>query len=349
MNNSKGIVATVAVAFVIAIGAMVGSTANAATATVPLGTAASFSVLGGQAVTNTGATTTDGDVGVSPGASVGAWPPGTVGGAIHAGDAVAQQAQNDLTTAYNNAAGRTPFTVVGGDLVGQTLVGGVYRGGTLGLSGALTLDGKNDPASVWIFQTPATLITGSSSRVSFINGASPCNVFWQVGSSATLGTGSTFVGTIMALTKVTVTTGVTVYGRALARNDAVTLDNDRFLTLACSGGAQVPIPPTRPPFTIAPGSTPTPVPSAMTTFTPAPVATPTRPPATAPTTAPTATPASAPVAVVAPSAAPAAPVAVAGVQSLPSTSTDPADDLTIVGVALAGFGILLLRRPLRHL
>ncbi|HAF10278.1 MAG TPA: hypothetical protein DCK98_09385 [Chloroflexi bacterium] len=320
---------------------MAGTAANAATSTVPLGTAASFSVLGGLAVTNTGPTTTDKDVGVWPGTSVGAWPPGIVGGALHAGDAVAQQAQSDLTTAYNNAAGRTPFTVVGGDLVGQTLVGGVYRGGTLGLTGVLTLDGQNDPASVWIFQTPATLITGSSSLVSFINGASPCNVFWQVGSSATLGTGSTFVGTIMALTKITVTTGVTVYGRALARNDAVTLENDRFLTSVCASALN--IPPTRPPFT--PGPTATPVPAPMTTFTPAPAATPiaTAASSVGPTTAPTA----APVAAV-PTVKPAA---VAGTQRLPSTSTnDPAGPLTMLGVALTGIGILLLRgRTTRHL
>ncbi|MEK6226125.1 MAG: ice-binding family protein [Chloroflexota bacterium] len=321
MKNSKALAATVVIALIIAIGAMAGTAANAATSTVPLGTAASFSVLGGLAVTNTGPTTTDKDVGVWPGTSVGAWPPGIAGGAIHAGDAVAQQAQSDLTTAYNNAAGRTPFTVVGGDLVGQTLVGGVYRGGTLGLTGVLTLDGQNDPASVWIFQTPATLITGSSSLVSFINGASPCNVFWQVGSSATLGTGSTFVGTIMALTKITVTTGVTVYGRALARNDAVTLDNDRFLTSVCASALN--IPPTRPPFTVAPSATPIAAPTA----TPIGAATPTAAPTVAPTAAPT-----------------------VHLTVLPSTSTAESwGPLALLGLALASFGaLLLLRRPLRN-
>src|SRR6185503_2986385 len=159
-------------------------------------------------------------------------------------------------------------------LGGLTLVGGVYDsgGGILDLTGTLTLDGQNDPSSVWVFKASSSLVTASSSRVSFINGASPCRVFWQVTSSATLGTGSTFVGTIMALQSITVADSVTVYGRALAQNGLVSLINDRFLSLACAGGASVPIPPTRPPFTVAPSATPTIAPTTTPIATVAPTA-----------------------------------------------------------------------------
>ena len=338
MNNTGPIVAMVGIAFVLAIGALAGHTANAATATVSLASAANYSVLAGTAVTNSGPTTTDGSVGVSPGSSVSGFPPGIAGGSIHTADGNSGAAQSDLLIAYNDAAGRTPFLTVTGDLGGQTLVGGVYRGGGLGLTGVLTLDGQNDPASVWIFQAASGLTTASGSYVSFINGASPCNVFWQIGSSAALGTGSTFVGTIMALTSITLADSVTVYGRALARNGNVTLINDRFLSSACAS-APLLIPPTRPPFTIAPSAAPT----ATATVTPAATPIATAASSVTPTTAPT----PAPIAAV-PTAAPAA---VAGTQGLPSTSTgDPSDPLTVLGVALAALGILLLRsRPIPHL
>lgn len=334
--NSKAVVAIAAIALIIAIGALAGRTVNAATPAVGLGTAGTFSVLAGTAVTNTGPTTVDRDVGVHPGTSVTGFPPGIVGGTTHTGDGVALQAQSDLVIAYNDAAGRTPFSVVTGDLGGQSLGGGVYRGGALGLTGVLTLDGQNDPSSVWIFQAASSLVTASTSYVSFVRGASPCNVFWQIGSSATLGTGSTFVGTIMALTSITVADGVTIYGRALARNGNVTLINDRFLTSACAA-APLLIPPTQPPFTVAPSITPTVAPTA----TPAAAA--------SPSPAPTATP-GATVAVAAPTVAPTAAPAAAG-RGLPSTSTgDPLGPLTILGTALAGIGCLLLvRRPVRHL
>ena len=338
MNNTGPIVAMVGIAFVLAIGALAGHTANAATATVSLASAANYSVLAGTAVTNSGPTTTDGSVGVSPGSSVSGFPPGIAGGSIHTADGNSGAAQSDLLIAYNDAAGRTPFLTVTGDLGGQSLVGGVYRGGGLGLTGVLTLDGQNDPASVWIFQAASGLTTASGSYVSFINGASPCNVFWQIGSSAALGTGSTFVGTIMALTSITLADSVTVYGRVLARNGNVTLINDRFLSSACAS-APLLIPPTRPPFTIAPSAAPT----ATATVTPAATPIATAASSVTPTTAPT----PAPIAAV-PTAAPAA---VAGTQGLPSTSTgDPSDPLTVLGVALAALGILLLRsRPIPHL
>jgi hypothetical protein len=212
----------------------VPSGADAAEAPVGLGTAASYSVLGGQTVTNTGPTKLSGDLGVSPGTAITGFPPGTVGGATHAGDAQAAKAQSDLTIAYNDAAGRALTASVAGDLVGKTLTAGVYKStGPLGLTGTVTLNGQGNPNAVFIFQIASTLITASASHVSLLNGAQACNVFWQVGSSATLGTTSSFKGTIMALTSIAVQTGALVQGRALARNGAVTLDNDTFTAAKC--------------------------------------------------------------------------------------------------------------------
>ena len=208
-------------------------------APVGLGTAAPFAVLAGTpGVTNTGNTTITGNVGIDPAASVTGFPPGTVNGTIHTADAVALQAKVDLVTAYNAAAGRTPVTAVAaGKLGGKTLVGGVYSGDALALTGTLTLDGQNDPNSVWVFQAASTLVTASTSKVALIRGANPCNVFWQVTSSATLGSGSTFVGTIMAMTTITMANGVTVNGRALARNGAVTLINDKINNSSCTAAS----------------------------------------------------------------------------------------------------------------
>jgi len=231
LTLSAGMAVTLAIGMLAA-----GQTAYAAgPAPVGLGTAAPFAVLAGvPGVTNVGPTTITGDVGVDPAASVTGFPPGTVNGTIHTADAVALQAKVDLVTAYTAAAGRTPVTAVaGGTLGGQTLVGGVYGGDALALTGTLTLDGQNDPNSVWVFQAASSLITASTSTVALIRGASPCNVFWQVTSSATLGSGSTFVGTIMALTSITMADSVTVNGRALARNGTVTLINDK-ISNSCS-------------------------------------------------------------------------------------------------------------------
>ena len=222
---------TVAMAAIAAVG--VGPAA-AATAPVGLGTAGSFAVLAGSTVTNTGPSVINGDLGVSPGTSITGFPPGLVNGTQHSADAVALQAQKDLTIAYNDAAGRAPTATVTADLGGQTLVAGVYTGTTLSLTGTLTLDAQGNPNAVFIFQSAKTLITASASRIVLINGANPCNVFFQVGSSATLGTNSVFVGTILALTSITANTGATVAGRLLARNGAVTLDSNTITRPNCS-------------------------------------------------------------------------------------------------------------------
>jgi hypothetical protein len=218
--------------------------ASAGAATVGLGTADSFSVLGGSAVTNTGPSVLEDDLGVAPGTAISGFPPGLVGGAVHANDAVAQQAKSDLVTAYDDAAGRSSTATVSGDLAGRTLVGGVYTSATsLGLSGDLVLDAQGDPNAVFVFQAGSTLTTASGSRVLLIGGAQACNVFWQVGSSATLGSATAFTGTILALTSISLTTAATVDGRALARNGAVTLDTNVFTSSACvvtRGGPDTP-------------------------------------------------------------------------------------------------------------
>jgi hypothetical protein len=198
---------------------------------VPLATAGNYAVIAAATVTNTGPSWITGQIALSPGTSVTGFPPGTSGHQDVANGA-AVQARVDLTAAYNNAAGQTPFTTLSGDLGGRTLVAGTYRSGG-GLTGTLVLDGGGVTTGVWIFQMPSTLITAASSRVTLINGAQPCDVFWQVGSSATLGTSTTFVGNILANTSITMTTGATLNGRALAGaiapSGAVTLDTNRII------------------------------------------------------------------------------------------------------------------------
>ena len=244
--------------------------AAAQQAPVGLGTAASFAVLAGTTVTNTGPSVISGDVGVSPGTAVVGFPPGIVNnGTIHAADAVAAQAQADATTAYNDAAGRSTTVTVTADLAGQTLVSGVYTGATLGLTGTVTLDAQGDPNAVFIFQAASTLITASSSVVALTNGADACNVYWQVGSSATLGTNSTFVGTVLALTSVTATTSATINGRLLARTGAVTLDSNVITNSACGSSTSTTTTTTQAPTT----TTQAPTTQAPTTTTQAPTAT----------------------------------------------------------------------------
>jgi len=216
---------------------VIASVALGAQATVGLGTADTFAVLAGSTVTNTGTSVISGNVGLDPGSAITGFPPGIVNaGTIHVDDAVAQQAQSDLTTAYNDAAGRSSTATISSDLAGLTLTPGVYTSATsLGLSGNLTLDAQGDPSAVFIFQAGSTL-TASNAQITLTGGAQACNVFWQVGSSATIGTGSQFVGVIMALDSISMNTGATLDGSALARNGAVTLQSNVITTATCATG-----------------------------------------------------------------------------------------------------------------
>lgn len=223
--------------------------------TVDLGTAENFAVLAGTEITNVPTSVITGDVGLSPaaGGNYAGLTDAEVTGTIYAVDgagpagsvnnpALLTTAKNNLTTAYLDAAGRTPnqtFTATDNQLGGQTLAPGVYafpHADTANLTAAnpLVLDAQGDPNAVFIFQASSDLITASGSTVSLINGAQACNVFWQVTSSATLGTGSTFVGTIMALTSIAVESEVDIEGRALARNGAVTLIADTITSAVCA-------------------------------------------------------------------------------------------------------------------
>ena len=210
--------------------AIASLSAYATAINVDLGTADPFAVLAGSTVTNTGATTIHGSLGLWPGTAITGFPPGSVsGGTIHATDAVALQAQRDLTTAYNFAAGEAcSSNLTGQDLGGLTLTPGVYCfASSAQLTGALTLNALGNSNAVFVFQIGSTLTTASSSSVVFTNGGQGDSVFWQVGSSATLGTTTDFAGNILALTSITLDTGAKIgCGRALARNGAVTMDTN---------------------------------------------------------------------------------------------------------------------------
>jgi HD-GYP domain-containing protein (c-di-GMP phosphodiesterase class II) len=195
---------------------------------VSLGSAANFAVLAGSTITNTGSTSITGNVGLSPGTAVTGFLGGLLDVTVYADNGVASQAKTDLADAYADAAGRPSTNTIPVELGGTTQTPGVYESpaGTFGITGTVTLDAKGDPNAVFIFKAASTLITASGSRVKLINGAQAANVFWQVGSSATLGTYSVLRGNVMALASITVTTGTTVDGRMLARTGAVTLDSD---------------------------------------------------------------------------------------------------------------------------
>lgn len=207
-----------------------------------LGAAQSFGVLADSTITNTGATVITGDLGLSPGTSVTGFPPGTVTGTQHITDATAAQAEIDATVAYLALAAQVPFVdLTGQDLGGLTLVPGNYKfSSSAQLTGALTLNAGGDPSSTWVFQIGSTLTTASASSVVLAGGAVAGNVFWQVGSSATLGTTTAFKGTIIAQASITANTGAAVDGRLIALTGAVTLDDNAITvpapaTLATTG------------------------------------------------------------------------------------------------------------------
>ncbi|HXN49670.1 MAG TPA: ice-binding family protein [Bryobacteraceae bacterium] len=207
-----------------------------------LGSAGSYAVLAGTTVTNTGPTIVNGNLGVWPGTAVTGFGPGRVNGTEDAGDVAAQHAQASLNIAYNEAAGRTSvaITQLAGDLTGRTLTPGLYKStSTLSLAGTLTLHGSG----VYIFQIASGLTVGTGAKVVLSGGATSGNVFWQVGSSATLGTTADFKGTILALTSISLATGATLDGRALAQHGAVTLDTNT-VTLPLQNTVVVILPPT---------------------------------------------------------------------------------------------------------
>lgn len=231
-------------------GAFLPNAAMALPTPVHLGSSASFAVLGGAGITVAGAvnsTTITGDIGTFPTTSITGLGNVVLNGVNQAGDAVTQNAKNDLVTAYNTAAGNLATTTYSPifDLGGLTLPSGVYYDPTsFGVTGTLTLDAGGDPNAVWIFQAGSSLTTASGSLINLIGGAQACHVFWQVGSSATLGTYSDFTGNILALTDITMTTGATVNGRLLALNGAVTLDNNTITKSACNNNTVSSVPDT---------------------------------------------------------------------------------------------------------
>ena len=204
----------------------------AANLLVNLGSASGFAVLGGAGISVGGAansSTVYGDIGSFPTLAITGLGNLDLHGVNRGGDSVTQQGKLDLSTAYNDAANRTPTVTFGAihDLGGATLTSGVYKDpSSFGITGVLTLDGAGNPNAVWVFQAGSTLITAGSSQVVLTGGAQASHVFWQVGSSATLGTYSQFAGTILAFTDITLTTGAAVEGRVLAQNGAVTLDQN---------------------------------------------------------------------------------------------------------------------------
>lgn len=303
--------------------------------TVGLGTAASYSVLGGETVTNTGPSDLQSDLGVAPGTEIVGFPPGVAGGATHAGDAQALQAKSDLTMAYNNAAGQASDAAVGAELGGHVLTPGVYTAsGSTQITGTLTLDAQGDPDAVFIFQVGSALAAASNSRVILLNDAQSCHVFWQVGSSATIGTSADFAGTILALTSITVNSGADVEGRALARNGAVTLDNNRFTDVRCATTST---------------STPTATSTASVTPTGSPTVTPTGPGTATQSPTPSDSASVLPISVASTDFPSAEATESAETADLAFTGGGPSVPLVVVGlgVSLAGVALVLATRRRR--
>ena len=331
--------------------ALLPAPAHAATA-IDLGTARSFAVLAGSGITNTGATTITGDVG-SFGSSTAmtGFNSVTLLGVNHGGDAVTQDAKNALTTAYNQAAASTPATAVAVELGGLTLTPGIYHSGTLGLTNVLTLDTQGDPNAVFIFQADSTLITAAASSVVVLGGSTACNVFWKVGSSATFGADTTFVGNVLAAQSISAGNGATFQGRLLASVGAVTLHRNTITATTCA--ASVPTTPSTPvastdatptadvPVAAVAPSEPAGTVAAPASATPTPTATPT---ATAAPTPPGRTTATTPTPRPRPSGGTAT-----GVGRPELATTGPVEDLLpLVGATAIALGLLFVRasRPL---
>lgn len=234
-----GIVASVGLMTLASAGS--AQAASVLSGPIDLGTSSTYGALAGSELTNTGTTTVVGDIGVNPGSSItgfGGAPDGSNTGVVHASDAPALQAQSDLTTAYNDAAGLTPISTGLAELNGMSLTPGVYSGGALSISdnGSLTLAGTAD--SIWVFQAASSLTIGSATHINITGGASACNVFWQIGSSASIGTSAQFQGTVMAAQSITAASGASVIGRLLAMNAAVTLQSNSITVPAdCTQGS----------------------------------------------------------------------------------------------------------------
>ncbi len=287
---------------------------GAAQAPIDLQTAGSFAVLAGAGITNTGATTVWGDIGSFP---ITTEDPVTLNGTDHAGDAVTQQAKDDLTTAYNQAADSGPPTAVGTELGGgPPLTPGVYNSGTLEITGTLTLDTQGDPYAVFIFQSGATLVTASGSNVTVLNGGIACNVFWQVPSSATLGTDSHLIGTVLAATSIQAQTRATIQGRLLAGTASVTLDTNTITDQVCANAVTTTT-------TTAGGPATTSAPSLVAPSTPSTGG----PTASTPTTGP--------------AAGVTTTTSETGIPGLPVTGSDPR--LPLAGVLAVGLGASILR------
>lgn len=238
------------------------ASSNAAGPTINQGTTTTFGVLAATTITNTGPTTISGtaggDIGLAPGSAFTGSTTVTASGTQHIADAVATTAQTDLVTAFNDISAPTPTILASSELASQVLIPGTYSttAGTFANSGALTLDAKGDANAVFIFQAATTLITSAGSTMTLVNGAQACHVYWKVGSSATLGTNSTFVGHLYALTAITANSGANIQGQLLARNGAVNLNANTITNSAC----------------VTPSPTPTPTVTATPTPTVTPVA-----------------------------------------------------------------------------
>jgi cell division septation protein DedD len=241
---------------------------QAAVSPITLGTADNFAVLAGSGITNTGATTITGDIGTFPTTTYIGSGSVTQTGTNHAGDSVTQGAKTDLGTAYTSVAGQA-LTSSTGAIAATTLTPGVYRSSSsMSLGGTIVLDAAGNANAVFIFQAGSTITTASGTNIVMINGGQACNVFYSVGSSATLGTGTHLVGNILAVTSITDDGGAVVSGRLLASNGAVTLNNTSVSRATCAVATPTPTP------TPTPTATPTPTPTPTATPTPTPTATP---------------------------------------------------------------------------